>query len=75
MSVSNLINKILARFFVKRHTHEWILYRSVGYNQTCGQILLKTGSRLHKFCQICEKTGLPTKDELKNNPPIFEKSY
>jgi hypothetical protein len=70
-----LINKILARLIAGRHVHEWVLHRSVGTNRVYGNITFKIGSRLHKFCQICGKTARPSKDELKDNPPIFDTQY
>lgn len=52
--------------------HEWFLCRTIGGNQTVGNITFKHGSRLLKWCGKCGETTSPTEQELKENPPIFQ---
>lgn len=60
------------RGLLARCEHEWLLQRSIGGSETAGNMTFKYGSRLIKWCGKCGKATSPTKEELKDNPPIFE---
>lgn len=70
-----IFNALRKYLFLKglftRCSHEWLLQRRLGGNETMGNITLKHGSRLIKWCDKCGKTTSPTKQELEENPPIF----
>ena len=62
---------LLVRCEHERCEHEWVLHRTIGGNETIGNITLQHGSRLMKWCDNCGKTTSPTENEIKDNPPIF----
>ena len=69
--IKTLKQHLSLRGLLVRCEHKWVLHRTIGGNETIGNITFQHGSRLMKWCDNCGKTTSPTENEIKDNPPIF----